>query len=107
MCRLPSSTIRSTAFEADVERDTELTVAGLAHDLNNVFETLAESAELLGRDPKWARLAATIRRRPGLRWAACPFCSSCWRCHSGGPEPAGGMSLTTRKPIWPEEKSVS
>jgi signal transduction histidine kinase len=45
-----------------VERDTELTVAGLAHDLNNVFETLAESAELLGRDPKWARLAATIRR---------------------------------------------
>lgn len=45
-----------------MERDTELTVAGLAHDLNNVFETLAESAELLGRDPKWARLAATIRR---------------------------------------------
>lgn len=45
-----------------MERDTELTVAGLAHDLNNVFETLAESAELLGRDPKWTRLAATIRR---------------------------------------------
>lgn len=45
-----------------MERDTELTVAGLAHDLNNVFETLAESAELLGRDPKWARLAGTIRR---------------------------------------------
>lgn len=45
-----------------MERDTELTVAGLAHDLNNVFETLSESAELLTRDPKWARLAATIRR---------------------------------------------
>lgn len=49
-------------FGAEVERDTELTIAGLAHDLNNVFETLAESAELLGRDPKWAKLAGTIRR---------------------------------------------
>jgi signal transduction histidine kinase len=45
-----------------VERDVELRIAGLAHDLNNVFETLAESAELLDRDPKWAKLAATIRR---------------------------------------------
>lgn len=45
-----------------MERETELTVAGLAHDLNNVFETLAETAELLGRDPKWTKLAATIRR---------------------------------------------
>lgn len=37
-------------------------MAGLAHDLNNVFETLSEVAELLGRDPNWIKLAATIQR---------------------------------------------
>lgn len=42
--------------------DSELTVAGLAHDLNNVFETLAEAAELLASDGKWTKLAGTIRR---------------------------------------------
>lgn len=42
--------------------DPELTVEGLAHDLNNVFETLAEAAELLSTDPKWTKLANTIRR---------------------------------------------
>lgn len=42
--------------------DSELTVAGLAHDLNNVFETLAEAAELLAADGKWTKLAGTIRR---------------------------------------------
>ncbi|HEU0118926.1 MAG TPA: HAMP domain-containing sensor histidine kinase [Bryobacteraceae bacterium] len=42
--------------------DSELTVEGLAHDLNNVFETLAEAAELLAADSKWTKLASTIRR---------------------------------------------
>lgn len=42
--------------------ESELTVAGLAHDLNNVFETLSEAAELLAADSKWTRLANTIRR---------------------------------------------
>jgi signal transduction histidine kinase len=42
--------------------DSELTVEGLAHDLNNVFETLSEAAELLSADSKWTKLANTIRR---------------------------------------------
>lgn len=42
--------------------DSELTVAGLAHDLNNVFETLSEAAEVLSADGKWTKLASTIRR---------------------------------------------
>jgi signal transduction histidine kinase len=40
----------------------ELTVDGLAHDLNNVFETLSEAAELLSSDTRWVKLANTIRR---------------------------------------------
>jgi signal transduction histidine kinase len=42
--------------------DVDLTVEGLVHDLNNVFETIQDSAELLSKDPKYARLAATLRR---------------------------------------------
>ena len=40
----------------------DLTVDGLAHDLNNVFETLIEAADLLSDDPQWTELAAVIRR---------------------------------------------
>jgi signal transduction histidine kinase len=52
-----------------MNEDSELTVAGLAHDLNNVFETLNEAADLLASDSKWAKLANTIRRsvRRGAR----------------------------------------
>jgi signal transduction histidine kinase len=42
--------------------ESELTVEGLAHDLNNIFETLSEAAELLSSDAKWAKLAKTIQR---------------------------------------------
>ena len=42
--------------------DSELTVEGLAHDLNNVFETLSEAAEVLATDGKWTKLAKTIQR---------------------------------------------
>jgi signal transduction histidine kinase len=42
--------------------DSELTVEGLAHDLNNIFETLSDAADLLGTDSKWTKLASTIRR---------------------------------------------
>ena len=45
-----------------MSRHSELTVEGLAHDLNNVFETLAEAAQLLSSDSKWTKLANTIRR---------------------------------------------
>jgi len=40
----------------------DLTLEGLVHDLNNVFQTIAESAEVLGTDPKWQKLAHTLRR---------------------------------------------
>jgi len=40
----------------------DLTLEGLIHDLNNVFQTIGESAELLGNDPKWERLAHTLQR---------------------------------------------
>jgi signal transduction histidine kinase len=41
---------------------TELTIEGLVHDLNNVFQTIAEIAELLATDPNWSKLAATLQR---------------------------------------------
>ena len=40
----------------------DLTLEGLIHDLNNVFQTIGESADLLENDPKWLRLAQTLRR---------------------------------------------
>jgi signal transduction histidine kinase len=40
----------------------DLTLEGLVHDLSNVFQTIAESADLLGSDPKWQRLAHTLQR---------------------------------------------
>jgi signal transduction histidine kinase len=40
----------------------DLTLEGLVHDLNNVFETIAEAADLLSRDPKHVRLAGTLKR---------------------------------------------
>jgi two-component system C4-dicarboxylate transport sensor histidine kinase DctB len=40
----------------------DLTLEGLAHDLNDVFQTIVESAELLESDPKWTRLALTLQR---------------------------------------------
>jgi len=40
----------------------DLTLEGLIHDLNNVFQTIGESAELLEGDPKWEKLAHTLQR---------------------------------------------
>ena len=42
--------------------EKDLTIEGLAHDLNNVFETILEAAEALGHDAKSAKLAAAIQR---------------------------------------------
>jgi signal transduction histidine kinase len=39
-----------------------LTLAGVIHDLNNVFETLFEGVDLLREDPKYAKLAGTMKR---------------------------------------------
>ena len=40
----------------------DLTLEGLAHDLNNVFQTIGESLELLSGDLKWNKLACTLQR---------------------------------------------
>ena len=40
----------------------DLSLEGLVHDLNNVFQTIAESADLLRNDPKWDKLARTLQR---------------------------------------------
>jgi signal transduction histidine kinase len=44
-------------------RETQdLTLPCLVHDLNNVFQTLMEAADLLSTDPRWAALSAAILR---------------------------------------------
>ena len=42
--------------------ETGLTYEDLIHDLNNVFETITEAAELLNSDRRWKALAATLCR---------------------------------------------
>jgi signal transduction histidine kinase len=44
------------SFESDFSHET------LVHDLNNVFETITEAAELLSGDKRWKSLAATLCR---------------------------------------------
>src|SRR3984957_10725854 len=41
---------------------TDLTLPCLVHDLNNIFQTLAEAADLLSGDPQWAPVSAVILR---------------------------------------------
>jgi signal transduction histidine kinase len=40
----------------------DLTLPCLVHDLNNVFQTLMEAADLLSTDPRWVSLSAAILR---------------------------------------------
>jgi signal transduction histidine kinase len=44
------------------EMQPDLTLPCLVHDLNNVFQTLVEAADLLATDPRWAALSAAIVR---------------------------------------------
>ncbi len=46
----------------DDSLDTDLSHETLVHDLNNVFETITEAAELLSADRRWKSLAATLCR---------------------------------------------
>jgi signal transduction histidine kinase len=41
---------------------TDLTLPCFVHDLNNVFQTLVEAADLLAGDPQWAPVSAVILR---------------------------------------------
>jgi signal transduction histidine kinase len=43
-------------FESDLNHES------LLHDLNNVFETITEAAEVLSSDQRWKPLAATLSR---------------------------------------------
>jgi signal transduction histidine kinase len=47
---------------SDKTETSDFTLAGLVHDLNNVFETISEAAEVVSADPKWAKLAEVIYR---------------------------------------------
>lgn len=42
--------------------ESDLTHESLVHDLNNVFETITEAAELLSADRRWKFLSATLCR---------------------------------------------
>ncbi len=44
----------------DDTAESELTREDLIHDLNNVFETITEAADLLSTDRRWKALAATL-----------------------------------------------
>ena len=44
------------------DAESELTREDLIHDLNNVFETITEAADLLSADRRWKNLAATLGR---------------------------------------------
>lgn len=45
-----------------VAADHHLTHESLLHDLNSIFETISEAAELLSADRHWKSLAATLNR---------------------------------------------
>ena len=44
------------------ESADDLSFESLIHDLNNVFETITEAADLLNSDKRWKPLAATLTR---------------------------------------------
>jgi signal transduction histidine kinase len=46
----------------DDAAESELTREDLIHDLNNVFETITDAADLLATDRRWKALAATLTR---------------------------------------------
>jgi len=46
----------------DDAAESELTREDLIHDLNNVFETITDAADLLATDRRWKTLAATLMR---------------------------------------------
>src|SRR5689334_7721491 len=66
-CRILSSTglcakLRNDYRSMDDSLDPDLSHECLIHDLNNVFETITEAAELLSTDRHWKPLAGTLSR---------------------------------------------
>ena len=50
------------AESAAAAAQSDLSLEGLVHDLNNVFETIIQNSELLTPDPKYAKTAAILQR---------------------------------------------
>lgn len=50
------------AAQRSVDNEQELNLRGLIHDLNNVFQTILDAADLVGEDQRWAKLAGNIER---------------------------------------------
>lgn len=48
--------------DQDARAGADLTLPGLVHDLNNVFETISDAAEILASDERWRELAETLFR---------------------------------------------
>jgi signal transduction histidine kinase len=48
--------------QTSMDNASDLKLPGLIHDLNNVFQTLADAADLLSRDPAWSHISASIFR---------------------------------------------
>ena len=59
MDHAPKAETHAVGPSADTK---DLTLAGLIHDLNNVFQTVIEAADLLSNDPKWVSLSNTLIR---------------------------------------------
>jgi len=49
-----------------MKAQADLAFHGLVHDLNNVFNTILDAAELLESDPRWASLAELLQRNARL-----------------------------------------
>jgi len=49
-------------MSTEMGRSQDMTLRCLIHDLDNVFQTFLDAADLLDTDPKWASLAAAIQR---------------------------------------------
>jgi signal transduction histidine kinase len=45
-----------------MDQTTDLTLRCLIHDLNNVFQTLIDAADLLSYDPRWAPVSSAMLR---------------------------------------------
>jgi hypothetical protein len=45
-----------------MKAQTDLAFHGLVHDLNNVFATILDAADILESDPQWAALANIVQR---------------------------------------------
>lgn len=45
-----------------MDSTTDLTLRCLVHDLNNVFQTLIDAADLLSHDPRWAPVSSAMLR---------------------------------------------